>query len=97
MLKIRNNMIQEFFQSSTLSHKLRINWKFSRKQGHQVYHGTKSLSVLWPKIWELGLEDINQSESLENKIQKLLPLRFTYRQCHIYHQNASTLWIICYS
>ena len=98
MFQIKNNMAPEFFneifQNRALPYNLRTNSSFSSRQVHTVCHGTKSLSFLGPKIWELVPEDIKQSESLKifkNKIKKWVPSRYHCRLCRIYLQTIGFL------
>ena len=69
MFKIKINMapetLNEIFQNRTLSCNLRKNSSFPIRQVHSIYHGTESLSLPGPKIWELVSDDIKQPDSLE--------------------------------
>ena len=57
MFKIHRGLspviLREIFVSETSSYNLRRNNTFEKRQVHSIYHGTKSLSFLGPKIWDL--------------------------------------------
>ena len=68
MFKVNMNLSPDLmnyiFQIRTNPYALRRNDTFSIRQVSSVYHGTKSLSFLGPKIWELVPSETKQSESL---------------------------------
>ena len=47
-------ILRETFESKTGSYNLLKNDSFEIRQVHSVYHTTKSLSFLGPKIWDLA-------------------------------------------
>ena len=58
MFKIRRGLspkiLRETFMPKTSSYNLCRNDTFEKRKVHSVYHGTKSLSFLGPKIWDLA-------------------------------------------
>ena len=80
MLKIHQGLspeiLRETFVPKTSSYNLRRNYTFEKRQVHSVYHGTDSLSFLGPKIWDLVLVELKQSENLDSfklKIKNWVP------------------------
>ena len=68
MFKIHGGLsleiLRETFVSKTSSYNLRRNDTFEKHKVHSVYHGTESLSFLGPKIRDLVLVELKQSETL---------------------------------
>ena len=66
MFKIHRDLspeiLRETFVSKTSSYNLRRNDTFEKRKVHSVYHGTESLSVLGPKIWDLVPVELKQFE-----------------------------------
>ena len=70
--------------SKTSSYNLRRNDTFEKRQVHSVYHGTESLSLLGPKIWDLVPVELKQSESLESfklKMKNWVPSECPCKLC----------------
>ena len=66
---------------------LRNNNSFKRRRLNSVWHGTKSVSFLRPKIWDLVPYEIKESESLNGfkfKIKRWVPEGCPCRICKIY-------------
>ena len=66
---------------------LRNNNSFKRIRVNSVQHGNEWVSYLGPKIWDLVLNEIKESESLNAfkfKIKRWVPEGYPYRICKIY-------------
>ena len=67
MFKISNKLsleiVKEIFQERIVPYNLSSSNSFTSRQVNSVYHGTESLSLFGPKIWELV--------PLEKKSQKI--------------------------
>ena len=76
------------------SYNLRRNDTFEKRQVHSVHHGTKSLSILGPKIWDLVPVELEQSErfdSFKSKIKNWVPFECPCRLCKSYIQQVGFL------
>ena len=98
MFKIHKRMspdiLREIFVPKISSYNLRRNNTFERRQFHSVYHGTKSLSFLGPKIRDLVPLKFRQLESLEVfklKIKKGILSECPCRLCRTYIQQVRFL------
>ena len=94
MFKIHRGLspviLREIFVSETSSYNLRRNNTFEKRQVHSVYHGTKSLSFLGPKIWDLVPVELKQSDSLDSfksKIRNWVPFECPCRLCKTYYNK----------
>ena len=84
---IRNNI---FTQKDNGRDKLRQISRFSRPLVKSVYCGSKSVSFLGMKIWDMlqdGCRDIDNLNTFENKVKKLKPESCFCRLCKIYINN----------
>ena len=80
-------ILRETFVSKTSSYNLRRNYTFEKRQVHSVYHGTESLSILGPKIWDLVSVELKQLESLYSfklKIRNWVPFECPCIKCKTY-------------
>ena len=85
------DILREIFLPKISLHNLRRNNTFERGHVRSVYHGTKSLSFLGPKIWDLVPLELKQLESLEVfklKIKKWIPFECPCRLCRTYIQQV---------
>ena len=80
MFKVKNNIapeiMKELFAPKTSSYDLRNNNSFKRRRVKSVWHGTKLVSYLDPKIWDLVPNEIKESESFDAfkfKIKRWVP------------------------
>ena len=76
MFKVKNNIAPEIMKEL-----------FAPKTSSYVWHGTKSVSYLGPKIWDLVPNEIKESESLNGfkfKIKRWVPEGYPCRICKIY-------------
>ena len=62
--RLSPEILTEAFVPKTSSYNLRRNDTFEKRRVHSVYHGTKSLSFLGPKIWDFVPVEWKQSETL---------------------------------
>ena len=60
-----HKIMNELFRQVNLSYKLRKDAKFRSYNVKTVYYGTKTLSYLAPKIWNLIPSEVKNSETLE--------------------------------
>ena len=88
MLKIHwglsPDILRQIFVPKIILYILHRDNTFEIRQVHSVYHGTKSLSFLGPKIWDLVPLELKQLESLEVfklKIKKSIPFECRCRLC----------------
>ena len=98
MFKIHRGLspeiLRETFVYKTSSYNLRRNDTFEKRQVHSVYHGTESLSFLAPKVWDLVLAELKQSDSLYSfklKIKNWVPFECLCRICKSYIQQVAFL------
>ena len=87
-------ILRETFVSKTSSYNLRRNDTFEKRKVHSVYHGTESLSLLGPKIWDLVLVELKQSETLyffKLKIRNWVPFECPCKICKKYIQQVGFL------
>ena len=94
MFKIHGDLspkiLRETFVSKTSSNNICRNDTFEKRQVHSVYHGTKSLSFLGPKIWDLVPVELKQSDSLDSfksKIRNWVPFECPWRLCKTYYNK----------
>ena len=81
------DILREIFLPKISLHNLRRNNTFERGHVRSVYHGTKSLSFLGPKIWDLAPLELKQLESLQVfklKMKKWIPFECPCRLCQTY-------------
>lgn len=64
MYNILPNTLGEFFSIRDVRYDLRHTSIFSRENVNSTYHGTESIRILGPKIWELLPESIRSAENL---------------------------------
>ena len=90
MLKVKNKIAPEImkklFALKMSSYDLRNDYSFKRRRVNSVWHGTKLVSYLGPKIWDLVHNEIKESESLNGfkfKIKRWVPVgcRFRIAKC----------------
>ena len=86
MFKIHRGLSPEILSETlvpkTSSYNLRGNDTFEKRKVHPVYHGTESLSLLVPKIWDLVPAELKQSETLYSfklKIRNWVLFKCPYR------------------
>ena len=98
MFKIHRGLspeiLRETFVSKTSSYNLRRNYTFKKHQVHSVYHGTESLSILGPKIWDLVSVELKQLESLYSfkwEIRNWVPFECQRIMCKTYIQKVGFL------
>ena len=68
--------------------------EFSRPMVKSVYHGTKSISYLGAKIWNIMQEKLKNIENLEHlkkEIKTWKPDNCPCRLCKVYIENAAFL------
>ena len=85
------DILREIFVPKISLYILHRDNTFEIRQVHSVYHGTKSLSFLGPKIWDLVALELKQLESLEVfklKIKKWIPFECPCRLCQTYIQQV---------
>ena len=81
--------LRETFVSKTSPYNLRRNDTFEKNQVHPVYHGTESLLVLCPNMWDLVPLELKQSKSLDFfklKIKNWVVFECPSRLCKTYIQ-----------
>ena len=98
MFKIHQGLspeiLREIFVHKTSSYNLRRNDTFKKRKVHSIYHGIESLSFLDPKIWDLVLVELKQSETLYSfklKIRNWVPFECSCRICKMYIQQVGFL------
>ena len=104
MFKIQRDLspdiLREIFVPKISLYNLRRNNTFERRQVHSVYHGTESLSFLYPKSWDLVPLELKQLESLEVlklKIKKWIPFEpFIYNKLGLFKAVRLTIIFDCY-
>ena len=87
-------ILREIFVSKTSSYNLRKNDTFEKCQVHSVYHGTESLLLLDPKIWDLVPVELKQSKGLDSfqlKIKNCVPFECPRRLSKTYMQQVGFL------
>ena len=71
-------------------HDLRKNSQFTIPPIRTVYHGSKSISFLGPKIWKIlpnRLKNVNSTEAFKMQIKKWKPENCPCWLCNDYVQN----------
>ena len=98
MFKIHRGLspqiLREIFVSKINSYNLRRNGTFEKRKVHSVYHGTESLSILGPTIWDLVPVELKQSETLYSfklKIKNWVLFECPCRICKTYIQQVGFL------
>ena len=98
MFKIHRGLspeiLRETFMPKTSLYNLGRNDTFKKRKVHSVYHGTKSLSFLGPKIWDIVPVELKQSETLYSfklKIRNWVPFECPCRICKTYIQQVGFL------
>ena len=88
-------LVSELFEPrNDPPYNLRHFEKFKRPTVNTVYHGTESISVLGPKIWEILPEDLKASPSLmafKRAVKKWKPENCPCRLCKVFIQNIGFL------
>ena len=80
-------LVKELFPLSPHAYNLRSIYEFKLENIKTVHYGTKSLSFLGPKIWELVSLEIKSSHSLEEfkkKIKSWIAENCPCRLCKTY-------------
>ena len=90
MFKVKNNITpeitKELFALKMSSYDPRNNDSFKRRREKFVWHDTKLVSYLGPRIWDLVPNEIKESESLNGskfKIKRWVPEGCRSRICKI--------------
>ena len=76
-----------FTQKDNSWSNLRQISKFSKPLVKSVYHGSESVSFLGPKIWDMlpdDCKDIDNLNTVYNKVKKWKPENCPCRLCEIY-------------
>ena len=80
MFKVKNNIapeiMKELFAPKVSHYDLHNNNSFKRRRVYFVWHGTKLVSYLGLKIWDLVPNEVKESESLNGfkfKIRRWVP------------------------
>ena len=84
-------ILNDIFVSVSHPYNFRRNDTLQKRRVNSARHGTESISLLGPKIWDLVPSDIKSSQSLsifKRKIKKLVPLQCPCRLCEIYLQHV---------
>ena len=87
MQRISLPLLNEVFVPRQCNYELRGNNFLERRRVKSVRYGTKSISSLAPKIWEVLPNEIKDSDTLQifkAKIKKWVPVQCTCRLCKIY-------------
>ena len=82
------------FEIKNIEYNLRNKNNFKSRRINSVRYGIDSLTYLGPKIWNIALEDIKKSESLnvfKTKIKKRIPGDCPCRLCRPFIQNLGYL------
>ena len=94
MFKVKNNIapdiMKELFTPKMSSYDF-CNNSLKRRRLNSVWHGTESVSYLGPKIWDLVLNEIKESKSVNAfkfKIKRWVPEGCPCRICKIYHTQV---------
>ena len=80
-------ILNEVFIERNFNYNLRGNNFLSRRRVNSVRYGTKSVSFLGPKIWDILPNEIKNSETLHQfkaKIKSWIPIDCPCRLCKIY-------------
>ena len=83
-MNLTSDLMNDIFIKRTNRYTLRRNDTFSIRQASSVYHGTKSSSLLRPKIWQLMPSQIKYLENVEifkRRIKKQTPSQYPCRLC----------------
>ena len=96
MFKVSNSlspilMNDIFKQRGEQTHNLRKLSQFYRPKVNSVYKGTKSVTFLVPKIWDLlpnELKDIGNLAAFKKTIKKWSPQKFPCSLCKDYIRNV---------
>ena len=94
--KIKNDLspviVTELFEQRNEQHyDLRKNSQFTINPIRTVYHGSKSISFLGPKIWNIlpdKLKNVNSIEAFKMQIKKWNPENCLCPLCKVYVQNV---------
>lgn len=80
-------LLNKVFIKRNFNYNLRRNNFLNRRRVNTVRYGTESVSYLVPKIWDILLNDIKNSPTLnafKSKIKKWVPWECPCRLCRIY-------------
>ena len=91
MFNVHKNMSTELMQGlfcvRQTHYNLRNPHHFAIPSTNSVYHGSESISNLWPRIWNLVLDRLkalNSISSFQNEIERWQPEFCTCRLCKTY-------------
>ena len=87
MQEISPPLLNEVFVPRQCNYELRGNNFLERRRVKSVRYGTKSISSLAPKIWEILPNEIRDSDTLQifkAKIKKWVPVEYPCKLCKIY-------------
>ena len=87
-------LMKDIFPISRNPYNLRQDSQFSKPRINTVYHGTESISNLWPKIWDLvpsNLTEISDLDKFKKAIKQWKPEDCPCRLCKVFVQNVGFL------
>ena len=79
--------MKKFFVEKNNNYSFRGNNVQTRRRVSSVRYGTETISLLAPKIWDILLKEIKDSESLDifkRNIKKWIPWKSSCRLCETY-------------
>ena len=80
-------MFSDIFTQTTQHYNFRQNQDFRTRSVKSVYHGSKSISYLGPKMWEIVpamIKETNSFNSFKIEIRKWVPQSCPCRLCKQY-------------
>ena len=90
MYKMSNGLstplMKDIFPINRNPYNLRENSQFSRPRINTVYHGTKSISDLGPKIWDLvpsNLKEMSDLDKFKKAIKQWKPKDYPWKLCKV--------------
>ena len=90
MLKVSKNLsitiVKDIFQRKESPYDLRNNMEFTVPNVKSVFHGTKSVSYIASKIWDMvpsNIKALNNLSAFKQAIKKWKPEKCPYRLCKI--------------
>ena len=95
MFRVRRNtstpiMNDIFKHKGNSRYNLRQSSGFTRPLVKSVYHGSESVSLLGPKLWDIlpnNYNDIDNLNTFKNKFKKWKPENCPCRLCKVYIDN----------
>ena len=85
--QIKHEIVSDIYTQTTQYYNFRQNQDFRIRSVKSVYHGSKSISYLGPKMWEIVpamIKETNSFNSFKIEIRKWVPQSCPCRLCKQY-------------